>query len=246
MMLDRLPSALALLLDRAPAGSPAVADPRLWRRFVLFFAAAAIGLGAVVATTLLALDPYDSGRFALFGDHDVPHTGQRLAGASLGRQPGFDTAIRRPRVGAAVGWLRSAPPFNRRSRESGTQGPQRSVACPGCPLSRAGRCRTISPHRDPLKLRARFDYLRSRSNSVSYDGTPRLAPMMDRVEPPRPAPNGARTGFPDRSTPCAASPKGVGLIAKGGAMNEPLISPQRGLVYLGPTRAATATMRAVA
>lgn len=95
MVIDRLPSALAVLLglDCTPADTTGVGDPSLWRRFVLFLAAAAIGLGAMVATTLLALDPYDSGRFALFGDHGVPRTGQRLTGASLGRQRGFDTAI---------------------------------------------------------------------------------------------------------------------------------------------------------
>jgi hypothetical protein len=40
---------------------------------------------AVVAFVQLTVDPYDTGHFALFGDHGVPPFGQRLTAASLAR-----------------------------------------------------------------------------------------------------------------------------------------------------------------
>jgi hypothetical protein len=64
-----------------------------WRRVLARYAAGVLGLGALVAAGLLALDPYDSGRFALFGEHGVPQLGERLTHASLGRRGGLDTAI---------------------------------------------------------------------------------------------------------------------------------------------------------
>jgi hypothetical protein len=64
-----------------------------WRRWLAFYAASALALGAAVAALLLALDPYDTGRLALLGEHGVPVLGQRLAAASLGRRPTVDTAI---------------------------------------------------------------------------------------------------------------------------------------------------------
>ena len=42
---------------------------------------------------LLALDPYDTGRFALFGEHGVPRFGQRLADAGLARAQDVNAAI---------------------------------------------------------------------------------------------------------------------------------------------------------
>jgi hypothetical protein len=65
----------------------------LWRRSLARYAAGVLGLGALVAAAVLALDPYDSGRFALFGEHGVPQLGERLTHASLGRQRAVDTAI---------------------------------------------------------------------------------------------------------------------------------------------------------
>jgi hypothetical protein len=64
-----------------------------WRRLLALYAASALALGAVVATLLLALDPYDTGRFAVLDEHGVPVLGQRLAAASLGRRRNVDTAI---------------------------------------------------------------------------------------------------------------------------------------------------------
>lgn len=64
-----------------------------WRRFWMRYAAWVLGIGIVLGTVMLGLDPYDTGRFALFGSYGVPQFGQRLADASLGRQAQFDIAI---------------------------------------------------------------------------------------------------------------------------------------------------------
>jgi hypothetical protein len=50
-------------------------------------------VGAVLAALLLALDPYDTGRFALLPAHGVANFGQRLAFASVARRADADTAI---------------------------------------------------------------------------------------------------------------------------------------------------------
>lgn len=95
MVLNRLSSTVTGLLGLGyvPPRASGVTDARDWRRFVEFLAIAAVGLGAMVAAVLLTLDPYDTGHFAVFGDHGVPRFGQRLTSASLGRQRGFDIAI---------------------------------------------------------------------------------------------------------------------------------------------------------
>jgi hypothetical protein len=66
---------------------------RGWRRLLTNYLAWSLGLGFAVATAIIVLDPYDTGRFAVFGDHGVPRFGQRLAVASLARQSNVDTAI---------------------------------------------------------------------------------------------------------------------------------------------------------
>jgi hypothetical protein len=64
-----------------------------WRRFLIAYAAWLLAIGLALGASVIALDPYDTGRFALFGEHGVPPFGQRLADAGLGRQPQFDTVI---------------------------------------------------------------------------------------------------------------------------------------------------------
>jgi hypothetical protein len=64
-----------------------------WRGLLVCYALTTFGIAALLALLLLALDPYDTGRFAVFGEHGVPRFGQRLTTASLARQPLFDTAI---------------------------------------------------------------------------------------------------------------------------------------------------------
>jgi hypothetical protein len=64
-----------------------------WGRLVLHYLGWTLMLGFIVGGALIALDPYDTGRFAAFGDHGVPQFGQRLSFASLARNPAFDSAI---------------------------------------------------------------------------------------------------------------------------------------------------------
>jgi hypothetical protein len=68
-------------------------ESRGWSGFLVsFFACWLLVLGALTAA-LVALDPYDTGRFALWSPVGVPKTGQRTADASRGRDPRFDWAI---------------------------------------------------------------------------------------------------------------------------------------------------------
>lgn len=64
-----------------------------WQRLLVRYAAACVGLGVLLAAGLLALDPYDTGRFAVLGSRGVPDFGQRLAFASIARRPEVDIAI---------------------------------------------------------------------------------------------------------------------------------------------------------
>ncbi len=64
-----------------------------WRRLLALYGASVAALAALVMTVFLVLDPYDTGRFALFGEHGVPKFGQPLAMASIGRRADIDTAI---------------------------------------------------------------------------------------------------------------------------------------------------------
>jgi hypothetical protein len=50
-------------------------------------------VSAAAAVLILALDPYDTGRFALWPAPGVADFGQRLAFASIARRPDIDTAI---------------------------------------------------------------------------------------------------------------------------------------------------------
>jgi hypothetical protein len=64
-----------------------------WTTWLKLYAAWVLGIGVVLGASLLALDPYDSGHFALFGSKGVPQFGPRLAVASFGRKPEYNTAI---------------------------------------------------------------------------------------------------------------------------------------------------------
>jgi len=57
------------------------------------YAVACVALGLLVGAFLIAIDPYDTGRLALFDGYGVPHFGQRLTAASLGREPAAEAAI---------------------------------------------------------------------------------------------------------------------------------------------------------
>jgi hypothetical protein len=92
--------------------SATAARPSPWRRLLALYGASTLLFGAGLMALLLALDPYDTGRLALFGGYGVPHFGQRLTMASIARRADVDTAIignstiqllDPARLGAAIG-----------------------------------------------------------------------------------------------------------------------------------------------
>lgn len=75
------------------SSSEAGEGARLWRGFVLAFAATSAIVFATLAASLVVLDPYDTGRFALLKAQGVPAQAPRTAHASRGRDPAFEAAI---------------------------------------------------------------------------------------------------------------------------------------------------------
>ena len=73
--------------------STSISERQHWRRLLQRYAASTLIVGAAVGLLLLALDPYDTGRFSLLPAHGVANFGQRLAFASIARRPDVDTAI---------------------------------------------------------------------------------------------------------------------------------------------------------
>jgi hypothetical protein len=73
--------------------SDTASDGRRWRRLLRLYAAITSSVGLALGAALLLLDPYDTGHFALFPTGDVANYGTRLALASIGRRPEFDTAV---------------------------------------------------------------------------------------------------------------------------------------------------------
>jgi hypothetical protein len=57
------------------------------------YLASVLTLGGITAALILALDPYDTGRFSLFTEVGVPNFGPRLTAASRARAREMDTAI---------------------------------------------------------------------------------------------------------------------------------------------------------
>lgn len=66
---------------------------RTWRGFAIGLLAVAAAGYAMLAAGLVALDPYDTGRFALVRKPGVAAQGPRTADASRGRDPAFDGAV---------------------------------------------------------------------------------------------------------------------------------------------------------
>jgi hypothetical protein len=73
--------------------SISASDSRHWRNLLWRYATSTLIIGVLLAVLLLALDPYDTGRFALLPGRGVADFGQRLAFASVARRAGVDTAI---------------------------------------------------------------------------------------------------------------------------------------------------------
>ena len=80
-------------MARPTNSSISASDGPLWRRWLWRYAGSAVAISLALAGALLALDPYDTGRFALLPSRGVPDFGQRLAFASIARRPGIDAAI---------------------------------------------------------------------------------------------------------------------------------------------------------
>ena len=95
------------------SSSISTSEPSGWRRALSRYAAACVAVGGLVAALLLAIDPYDTGRLAVFDGFGVPASlGPSLAKASIGRQPDAEAGIvgnstiqlvDPARVGAATG-----------------------------------------------------------------------------------------------------------------------------------------------
>src|SRR5690242_16671919 len=73
--------------------STSISDPSHWGRLLRRYVASTLIVGAAVVGLLLALDPYDTGRYSLLPAHGVASFGQRLAFASVARRPDVDAAI---------------------------------------------------------------------------------------------------------------------------------------------------------
>lgn len=69
-------------------------DPaRNWWRFVSLLVLTTLALFVALIGAIAALDPYDTGRFALVSKPGVPPQGPRTAHASRARDPAFDAVI---------------------------------------------------------------------------------------------------------------------------------------------------------
>jgi hypothetical protein len=66
---------------------------RQWRRCLAVFVGVVVGGGLLIIAFLLAVDPYDSGRFNVFGIQGVDDRSPATANASRARDPQFDSAI---------------------------------------------------------------------------------------------------------------------------------------------------------
>jgi hypothetical protein len=73
--------------------SISASEPGRWRRVLALYGASVLALGAITSALILALDPYDTGRYSLFAEVGVPNFGPRLTAASRARAREMDTAI---------------------------------------------------------------------------------------------------------------------------------------------------------
>jgi hypothetical protein len=71
----------------------ATADERVWRRFAVTFLSVFFGGLGLIYAALVAIDPYDTGRFLTFIRPGIAHDSKRMGDASRGRDPQFDVPI---------------------------------------------------------------------------------------------------------------------------------------------------------
>src|ERR1700761_9104483 len=85
-----------------------------WRGFAMRFIGCLIAIGAAVLALIIAVDPWDSGRFPSLGIVGVADDSQRVVNVSLGRDPQFDAAI----FGNSHGQLLDPERLSRATRRS--------------------------------------------------------------------------------------------------------------------------------
>jgi len=95
-----------------------------WRRWLVVFCATYFGLGALLFVLLLAVDPYDTGRFPNFGFVGIGDRSPRTAHASRGRDPHFNATV----IGNSTGQI--LDPY-RLSRETGLRFTQLTIPATG-------------------------------------------------------------------------------------------------------------------
>jgi hypothetical protein len=94
-----------------PAGAAADANSDAsWRRWIIAFCATFLGLGGLLFTVLLLIDPYDSARFPTFGIVGVDDHNPRMAIVSRARDPAFDAAVFGNSTGQLIDPHRIGPP----------------------------------------------------------------------------------------------------------------------------------------
>ncbi len=94
-----------------PAGVVADAGANAsWRRWIIAFCATFFGLGGLLFTLLLLIDPYDSARFPTLGIVGIDDHNPRMANVSRGRDPAFDGAVFGNSTGQLIDPHRIGPP----------------------------------------------------------------------------------------------------------------------------------------
>ena len=109
-----------------------------WRRWIIVFCATFFGLGGLLFTLLLLIDPYDSARFPTFGIVGIDDHNPRMANVSRGRDPAFDGAVFGNSTGQLIDPHRIGPPHppefdaidGARYRASGATGDDGMVRLP--------------------------------------------------------------------------------------------------------------------
>ena len=81
-----------------------------WRRWIIVFCTTFFGLGGLLFTLLLLIDPYDSARFPTLGIVGIDDHNPRMANVSRGRDPAFDGAVFGNSTGQLIDPHRIGPP----------------------------------------------------------------------------------------------------------------------------------------
>jgi hypothetical protein len=80
-------------MNSSTSASDDASEAPRWRRLLCRYATITLTAGLALGILVLALDPYDTGRFSLLPAYGVADFGPRLASASIGRRRDVDAAI---------------------------------------------------------------------------------------------------------------------------------------------------------